>query len=838
MTKQHLLTTAGLVALSVLAATPVQAQQATQATAATTTESDNTPVEQSGDIVVTGSARAERRFDVAYAVNSLSQTDIQKIAPLNTADLLGNVPGIQVEATGGEVQNITRVRGIPTDRGYLYFQQDGLPLYQEIDGFFFNAGEGMNRYDLMTERMEVVRGGPAPIYASDAAAIVNNITVTGTSTTRGRAQLTLGDTGLYRFDTYQAGPLGENTYYAVGGFVRYHDGYRDNGFPNDRGGQIRANIKHDFSNGFFKLSAQFVDDHNVFYLPIPTNDPRNPSVSLNPYIDYFTGTMNSPALRNVAITFQNAGGGLTTLHRDLANGRYIRFGNLAFTYQAEFDDWTVSLKSGATIGKNSFDAFYSTTNPADGNTFAASYLNAARTAFGPSVTRMGYAIAGTNGATAYDPYGASGLVMSGQYRAVESNFYSGQADLSVTRQFDTPIGRHDVKAGLYGSLWGQSVLQAYQDYLIEVRGKPRTLDLFAYNANGAIVGSVTQNGVLRDTTTLNRGNVDARMAAIYANDTWDVTDRLRVDAGIRHEWYGYAGYAALTTSANLGDPTTLADNNTRAFTGSAIRNRYTPQATNWTAGVNYDLTRHFGAYARISQLEIPTSSTTVLSTVPVAIASKARQYEVGLKAVSGGSYLYLTGFYTKFDPLNASFTAYNPVTGRNDQPVTFIGTAVTKGIEADGRLAFGRTFSLAGSVTVGDPQYKNLVNNVGADPSAVNGKQIIREPKLYGHVRPTVDFDIGTTHASLYGSYEYTSQRYTDFFNQTALPAFGSFGAGVMVTNGPWLVQVVGDNLTNAHGLTEGNTRTDSLTGQGNATAIYGRPVFGRNFRLVVSRSW
>lgn len=76
------------------------------------------------------------------------------------------------------------------------------------------------------------------------------------------------------------------------------------------------------------------------------------------------------------------------------------------------------------------------------------------------------------------------------------------------------------------------------------------------------------------------------------------------------------------------------------------------------------------------------------------------------------------------------------------------------------------------------------------------------------------------------------------FFNQTALAAFGSFGAGGMVTNGPWLLQVVGDNLTNAHGLTEGNTRTDSLSGQGNATAIYGRPVFGRNFRLIVSRSW
>ncbi|KAK0339794.1 hypothetical protein LTR94_033143, partial [Friedmanniomyces endolithicus] len=94
--------------------------------------------------------RAQRRFDVSYAVNSLTQTDVQKIAPKSYADLLGTVPGIQVEATGGEVQNITRVRGIPTDRGYLIFQQDGLPLYHEIDGVFFNSGEGMNRYDLMT----------------------------------------------------------------------------------------------------------------------------------------------------------------------------------------------------------------------------------------------------------------------------------------------------------------------------------------------------------------------------------------------------------------------------------------------------------------------------------------------------------------------------------------------------------------------------------------------------------------------------------------------------------------------------------------------------------------
>ena len=58
------------------------------------------------------------------------------------------------------------------------------------------------------------------------------------------------------------------------------------------------------------------------------------------------------------------------------------------------------------------------------------------------------------------------------------------------------------------------------------------------------------------------------------------------------------------------------------------------------------------------------------------------------------------------------------------------------------------------------------------------------------------------------------------------------------LTRDTWQMQVVGDNLFNAKGLTEGNTRTDQLSGQGTADAIYGRPIFGRNVRLVVSKSW
>lgn len=791
-----------------------------------------------GAVVVTGAARTQRRFDASYAVNSLTGEEIQKLAPKSYADLLGSVPGIHVESTGGEVQNITRLRGIPTDRGFIIFQQDGLPLFHEIDGHFFNSGEGMHRLDLMNQRVEVVRGGPAPIYASGGAAIVNNILVEGGDQTQGKAQLTVGDTGLYRAEAYQSGALSEQTYYAVGGFMREHDGYRDNGFPNDKGGQLRANVKHYLDDGWLKVSGTFVNDHNVFYLPIPVADPRNPSVSLDPFIDYFTGTMNSPSLRNVSLKYLDSSNVLQSMHRDLADGRYMRFGNVGFQYENNVGDWVVSLKSGYTTGKVSFDALYSTTNPTDANAFANSYLGAAQSAFGAGVASMGYALAGTNGATAYDPYAASGLVVSAQYRAIESDFYSTQADLSAARRFETGFGAHDLNVGIYASFYGTTAFTAYQDMLLEVKGKPRTLDLVAYSAQGTPLGYVTDNGVLRYTTTLNAGEVDARMFALYVNDTWELTDKLKLDAGIRHERYDYEGYAEGTASANLGDTQTLADDATRRFDGTTQTHDLNPSATNWTVGANYDFNANFGTYGRASHVEVVPQSNVARSIDPTIIKTKTDQYELGVKAAFGRSYIYLTAFYTEFDPLNASFVAYNPVTGRNDQSVPFIGTAVSKGIEIDGLFRANEWFALAGAVTLSDPKYDELQNSAGADPAAVNGNQIVREPKIYGNIRPTFSFMTGGGEIEAYLRYDFVGKSYVDLFNRTELPSYQTLGLGLSWKRGPWGVQLVGDNLTNEEGLTEGNTRTDALAGQGTNEAIYGRPLFGRNFRLVLSRSW
>ncbi|WP_353216204.1 TonB-dependent receptor [Sandarakinorhabdus sp.] len=811
-----------------------------QTGAASKTAAETSETAESDVIIVTGSSTAQRKFDVSYAVTSLSNADIQKLAPLNFADLLGQIPGIQAEATGGEVQNVYRLRGIPNEGSFQAFHQDGLPIYHDNDGPFFK-GDVLNRVDLMTGTVEFVRGGPAPIFASNASAIYNAITVSGTDTPAGAVRLTLGDTGLYRLDAYQSGPIGERTYFALGGFVRRHEGYRPGGFPSDDGGQFRANLRREFEGGQVKASVLYLNDKNAFYLPIPVADPRNPANSLDPFLDYFTGTLNTPALRNARLVYSDGAGGKTVEDRDLADGRHTKMLSLGLEYkQALGDDWTLEAKGRWTDGRVDFDALYSTTNPADSTVFANGFLGAARTAFDTptaTVARLGYAIGGTNGATLYDPTAASGLVLSAQYRAISSDFYSGQGEVRLYRDIKTGLGTHSVVFGGYAAAYGNEYAQRYQDYLFELAAQPRTLDLFAYSATNQILGSVTDRGVLRYSTTITQGESDVTMWAAFANDTWQVTDDLRIDAGVRHERYTFRGFGIGQTTVNLGDAATLADNATRAYTGVPTNRRFVIDVTPWTFGANYDLSSQFGLYARISEAFRVPSEFNVYSGA-ANVVPKARQYEAGVKIAMPGISAYLTGFYTKFDPFNASFLAFNPVTGQNNVPLTFIGSAVTKGVEADIDIRPVKWLSLAGTITVSDPTISDLVNETGASAAAVDGNQLIRQPKVYGNFRPTISFDVGDAAVQTYLRYNYVGKRFVDLFNLTELPAYDTLAAGIIVQYRNWNFQVVGDNITNARGLTEGNPRTDQLAGQGSSTAIYGRPLFGRNVRFVVTKAW
>ena len=785
-------------------------------------------------VIITGVADDARKFDASFAVSTLSDETIDKLAPLNFADLLNQVPGIYAESTGGEVQNVIRVRGIPNESSFQAFHEDGMPVFQDNDGIFFK-NEGLIRPDIMTQAVEFVRGGPAPIYASNAAAIYNVITRQGGETPEGAVKVTLGDTGLYRLDGYWAGPVAERTYIAAGGFIRRHEGYRPNGFPNDQGGQFRVNLRHEFDNGEVKAFVKVLDDHNVFYLPIPVADPRNPAVSLDPYIDVFEGTLNTPYLQNAVMLYGQEGTGAQTSEtRDLSDGRHMQVFNAGLDYTTRMADWDLSNKFRHMTGTINFDALYSTSNPADSAVFAGGQLAAAQAAFA-GTTRLGYAIAGTNGATIYNPLAASGLVIQGQYRAIKTESSSTMNDLRLTREFAF-AGEHQFTAGLYLANFGSDFQQRYQDYLFELKSNPRPLDLVAYNAAGAVTGFVTDKGVLRYATTLTGGSSDIFLWAPYIADNWQITDQLRLEAGVRQETYSGTGFGKPTAVANLGNAATLADNATRYFTGTIFRTKLKESVTAWTVGANYDFTDSVGVYARASKA-FRTGGEGNLIFGNAAVTNEAQQYELGAKLDTDNLSVFLTGFYTEFDPFIAAFQEVNPQTGATAL-LNFIGKATSPGVEVDFAWSPLDYFSLDGSVTYNDAKLGDFFNAQGAIAASVEGNQPIRQPKIYGNIRPTLTFDLGDYQTELYARYNFVGDRFVDLQNRTELPAFNTLAAGVTVNTGPWQFQFVGENLTNEVGLTEGNPRADVVAGQGSKTAVYGRPLFGRNFRIEATYRW
>jgi outer membrane cobalamin receptor len=91
----------------------------------------------------------------------------------------------------------------------------------------FLENSSIFRLDDTVERMEVLRGGPSPIFSNgQPGATTNFILKEGTSQPHLSLRATYGTEGTYRIDGVAQGPITENTTYMIGGFYRYSDGFR------------------------------------------------------------------------------------------------------------------------------------------------------------------------------------------------------------------------------------------------------------------------------------------------------------------------------------------------------------------------------------------------------------------------------------------------------------------------------------------------------------------------------------------------------------------------------------------------------------------------------------
>lgn len=117
------------------------------------------------DTVITANRSAQSKEDTTAAVTVFTREDIDRLQPVNVADLLNRVPGVQVQQSGGQgsVTGIS-IRGTKTAQSVVLV--DGVRIGSVTLGGANGALDFLNIEQI--ERIEVIRGSRSAMYGADA----------------------------------------------------------------------------------------------------------------------------------------------------------------------------------------------------------------------------------------------------------------------------------------------------------------------------------------------------------------------------------------------------------------------------------------------------------------------------------------------------------------------------------------------------------------------------------------------------------------------------------------------------------------------------------------------
>lgn len=762
------------------------------------------PATEGEEIIVTGTAGAgTRRQDAAFAVTTVDSALIDQVSPASTADLFKVIPGVSSESSGGQNGANIFVRGFPSggDAQFVTLHTEGVPFFPPPTLSFLENSQ-LIRVDETLDRVEAVRGGTGALFSSGQPGLtINFVQREGKQDFEGLLKLSGTDFGELRADGYVSGPIGPSTTFMVGGYYAASDGIRDAQFTAEKGGQITANVRHDFDKGSLLVFGRYLNDRGQWLLPIPVIQDGK-KISGFPGFDAGTGTFAGNETR---LGVLNDGTSV-----DLADGRGADIVNLGANFEYEIaDDFTIRNRASWLNGSAD------TTGMVPGGTTpqtAAEYA-ASR---GGTISSLTF----TNGGAAV-PDAANQLVIPVGMWVVRKDIEAFVNDLAV----EWKTGNNTFTIGAY-----------YTDYssrdhwnlgnaqLLTAEPNARRLDMTIMNTASGALQQVTRNGFAGGSFFNVNASYDGRDVAIYAVDEYQITPELRVDGGLRYQHHSVDGTLENNTFGvdADGNPDTLWDNGTAVLNGTFSTIHYRNGELAWTVGANYDFTREFGAFARYSR----GNSFPFFDNLRDGLdqTQKIDSYELGFKASTDLFNLYLTLFRNEFDGLATTQIV-------NGAPIAAVGGARTNGVEVEGVIRPVDGFQVAFSGTYLDGKYEDLFSNNGQIDNT--GNQVQRQPEWQWRVTPSYTAEFGGgMKANIFTTLAYIGDRFSDIENQQLLPNYYKWDAGVSFDlNERLQFSVVGDNLTDEIGLTEGNPRTLGSQGAG---VILARPILGRSFRFSV----
>ena len=829
--RRYLLTTVAL-----FAATAAHAQVAPAGTAPADAAQDAAaPAPAAGaeeDIVVTAVAQGTNRLDSSITTSSINSTALTQLAPRTSGELLRNLPGIRVEASGGDGNANISVRGLPVASGgskFLQLQEDGLPILEFGDITFGNADIFL-RADFNVRTVESVRGGSASTFASNSpGGVINFISKTGEQE-GGSFQLSGGlDYREYRADFDYGGKLSDDVTYHLGGFYRVGDGQREVGYDAVKGGQIKANITKSFaSGGYVRLYGKYLDDRAIGYLPNPvrvTGSDSDPDYVNLPNFSINNGTLHSANIQDV-LTLD---GNNQRVRRSISDGQHPVVAAVGFESKLPLSD-----------GWNVVERFrYSDISGGFTSPFPASVGNAQTVAngLGGAGAQLFYASGPLSGQRITNPAGLGGNGLLANVVLFDVDLKSlnnvtndirlngsiplGSGTLSLTGGFYA--SRQDIESDWLWTSFVQTVEDNGRASLVDVRtaaGVPVTqAGVPGYSAS--FFGNCCRRSYDLNYTTY----------APFAQAGLEI-GRLNLDGSLRYDFGRARGsVAGSDLGAGFGAGITTFDINGDGVIATAERqvavipSRRSPLDYNYdylsySGGVNFRLTDATALFARYSRGGRANADRLLFgpSINPItggltddgAAVDFVRQLEGGFKFRQNGISFYATGFWARTEEQNFEATTQR----------FFNREYEAKGIELEGRVARG-IFSLSAGGTYTDAEITRDVLN-----PAVEGNRPRRQAEFIYQVTPQVDFERFTLGANVIG----TTDSYAQDNNQLKMPGYTQVNAFVSVHPADNVtVSVNGNNLFDVKGITEveegaipagGIVRARSITGRTISAAV------------------
>lgn len=810
MFDKKLLTGAALAALLLPATGIAQAQQA----------ADQGPLLE--EIIVTGVARSDgiKKLDASFSITTADAEAIAEQQPASTADLLKIVPGIWVESSSGTSGANIDVRGFPGggDAPFITVQLDGSPLFPPPT-LSFLENSTLFRLDDTVERVEVLRGGPSPIFSNgQPGATINFIQRKGKETPEGSAKLTVGDEGLYRFDTYYQGKLDKDLLFSVGGFYRTSDGVRDTQFPADRGGQVSGTVTKVLENGEVTFYGRFTNDKNAFYTAIPLLSSNNGrTIREYPGFDAGTGTFLGNDLRNVVLEV-SPGANPGTIRRDFADGRGVKAAVVGNSLDLTFGEWTVSNKLNYLKGQADTRGLFTGANPQSLGSFingqiAAANGNAAVVAAAGRTATAGSASFATGGGAITD---LNSQVITAGLWSVDKDIESFTDDVRFSREI---FSGNTVTFGAYFADYSSKDLW-YLGNNVLLTATPNARLINVTLDNGA---RVTRNGFVGSPFFDVNATYNGQNIAGFIADEWALTDDLRIDVGGRVEKQKVDATLENVSTVDLdGNPLTLSNNSASVLNGSFRTLNYDKTEASWTAGVNYYLTEKLSVFGRLnSGFKFPQFDNLRDGQDQT---QKIKQQEIGLKTRTAFYAAYLTFFHNTFSGLPFQQFIINP-DGSQTQ-LTRIGGSRAYGVEFELTAAPVENLQLALRGNYQDGNFRNFGTN--------SGNQVQRQPKVQFTFTPSYDVPLDWGKLRFFASYNYVGKRFADVENAQRLPSYNTIDAGITADIGDSVTLTVsGTNLTDELGLTEGNARI--IGGADSSGVFLGRPIFGREVKASIA---